>query len=133
MARARAAENDASPSDPSARVIDDRIAEACERIDRLEKAAAGPAGAAQRAAQDIEQRGRERVAAEQEAPMDKQAGKGAERTSLAALKEAARDLKERIVEQKRRSDLPIDSALGNPEEEARNADGRNDLPDRDED
>jgi hypothetical protein len=53
--------------------------------------------------------------------------------SLASLKQASRDLKERIIDQKRRSDLPIDSTLGNPEEEARNADGRNDLHDIEDD
>ena len=57
--------------------------------------------------------------------------KDAEQDSLARLKDASRDLKERIIDEKRRNALPIDSALGNPEEEARNADGRNDLPDRD--
>ncbi len=51
--------------------------------------------------------------------------------SLAELEAASRDLKERIIDEKRRNDMPIDSALGNPETEKQNADGRNDLPDRD--
>jgi hypothetical protein len=51
--------------------------------------------------------------------------------SLAELEAASRDLKERIIDEKRRNDMPIDSALGNPEIEKQNADGRNDLPDRD--
>ena len=51
--------------------------------------------------------------------------------SLADLEAASSDLKERIVEEKKRNNMPIDSALGNPEAERRNADGRNDLPDID--
>ena len=35
--------------------------------------------------------------------------------SLERLKNASRDLKQRIEEEKRRHDMPIDSALGNPE------------------
>ncbi|WP_174247436.1 hypothetical protein [Methylocapsa sp. S129] len=53
--------------------------------------------------------------------------------SLARLKQASHDLKDRIVEEKRRNDMPLDSALGNPAEEARNADGRLDLPDTEDD
>jgi hypothetical protein len=59
--------------------------------------------------------------------------KGVEQESLTDLKEASRSLKERIIDERRRNDMPIDSALGNPAEEARNADGRNDLPDLDDD
>ncbi|HLW92771.1 MAG TPA: hypothetical protein VKS78_15925 [Roseiarcus sp.] len=53
--------------------------------------------------------------------------------SLERLKAASSDLKQRINEQRRRHDLPLDSALGNPDEEERNADGHLDLPDNDED
>jgi hypothetical protein len=53
--------------------------------------------------------------------------------SLAKLKESSNKLREKIVEEKRRRDMPIDSALGNPEEEVRNADGHLDLPDTDDD
>jgi hypothetical protein len=53
--------------------------------------------------------------------------------ALARLKESSNKLREKIAEEKRRRDMPIDSALGNPEEEARNADGRLDLPDTDDD
>jgi hypothetical protein len=53
--------------------------------------------------------------------------------SLARLKESSNKLREKIVDEKRRRDMPIDSALGNPEEEVRNADGHLDLPDTDDD
>jgi len=59
-------------------------------------------------------------------------GKTAERKSLEELKEASRDLKERIIEEKKRNAMPINASLGDPETDARNADGHNDLPDRDE-
>jgi hypothetical protein len=51
--------------------------------------------------------------------------------SLARLKETSNKLREKIVEEKRRRDMPIDSALGDPEQEVRNADGHLDLPDTD--
>jgi hypothetical protein len=51
--------------------------------------------------------------------------------SLDTLKEASRDLKERIIEEKRRNDMPVNSSLGDPKIDAQNADGRNDLPDQD--
>jgi hypothetical protein len=51
--------------------------------------------------------------------------------SLARLKETSNKLREKIVEEKRRRDMPIDSALGDPEEEVRNADGHLDLPETD--
>jgi hypothetical protein len=53
--------------------------------------------------------------------------------SLAKLKESSNKPREKIVEEKRRRDMPIDSALGNPEEEVRNADGHLNLPDTDDD
>lgn len=53
--------------------------------------------------------------------------------SAADLRKASEDLKGRIDEAKRRSGLPLDSALGNPEWEKRAADGRFDLPDDDND
>jgi hypothetical protein len=58
------------------------------------------------------------------------AGAEADR-SLKSLKEASSQLKARIEEEKRRHDMPLDSALGNPEEEERNSDGRLDLPNDD--
>jgi hypothetical protein len=51
--------------------------------------------------------------------------------SLARLKETSNKLREKIVEEKRRRDMPIDSALGDPDQEVRNADGHLDLPDTD--
>ena len=48
--------------------------------------------------------------------------------TLDDLKRHAQDLKERIEEQRRKSAMPINSALGSPRIDAENADGRNDLP-----
>ena len=48
--------------------------------------------------------------------------------SLEKLKQASHDLKERIEEQRRKSDMPINSSLGDPKIDADNADGHNDLP-----
>ena len=55
----------------------------------------------------------------------------AEGESLPELRKAADDLKAKIDEAKRRNDMPIDSALGNPGWEQRAADGHLDVPDRD--
>jgi hypothetical protein len=65
--------------------------------------------------------------------MAKPLGKDATRQSLAELKNASEDLKQRIEEEKRRNDMPLNSSLGDPKVDARNADGRNDLPDSDDD
>ncbi len=54
-------------------------------------------------------------------------GKGA----LPELRKAADDLKTKIDEAKRRNDMPVDSALGNPGWEQRAADGHLDVPDQD--
>jgi hypothetical protein len=91
-------------SDAAGRIVDDKTAEARERIDRIEKST----GASVPDVQAVER-------------------------SLADLEAASTDLKERIIEEKKRNAMPIDSALGNPEIERQNADGRNDLPDTDED
>ena len=48
-------------------------------------------------------------------------------------KEQSRDLKRRIEEAKRRHDMPVDSNLGRPDWEESAADGRFDLPERDDD
>jgi len=63
--------------------------------------------------------------------MDKRPMKGPEPPPLAELERASQDLKARIVEARLKSDMPINASLGNPEIDARNADGRNDLPDDD--
>jgi hypothetical protein len=102
--------------DPAGRIVDDRMAEARERIDRIEKSAGEASPQAQQAAP-------EKVGMEAERAFEKE---------LKDLEAASRDLKARIIEEKRRSDMPIDASLGDPEVEARNADGRNDLPDADE-
>jgi hypothetical protein len=52
---------------------------------------------------------------------------------LAELKKTSQDLKERIIEEKKRNAMPINASLGDPTVDARNADGRNDLPDQDDD
>jgi hypothetical protein len=49
------------------------------------------------------------------------------------LKKASDDLKERIADAKRRHDMPVDSALGNPDWEERAADGHLDHPEVDDD
>ena len=51
--------------------------------------------------------------------------------SLSDLREASRALKKKIIEEEKRNDMPVNSSLGDPEVDARNADGRNDLPDCD--
>ena len=68
-----------------------------------------------------------------EPPDDRKDGKTVHTApeSLADLKEASHDLKERIIEEKKRNAMPINSSLGDPEVDARNADGHNDLPDDD--
>jgi hypothetical protein len=52
--------------------------------------------------------------------------------SLADLKRHSQELKDRIEEQRRKSAMPINGSLGNPQIDAENADGRRDLPDDDE-
>ena len=47
------------------------------------------------------------------------------------LRKASEELKAKIAEAKARNDMPLDSALGNPNWEKRAADGRFDLPDDD--
>jgi hypothetical protein len=54
-----------------------------------------------------------------------------ERASLSDLRKASEDLKTKIAEAKRRNDMPLDSALGNPEWERKAADGHLDVPDED--
>jgi hypothetical protein len=48
------------------------------------------------------------------------------------LTRESEDLKARIAEAKRKSDMPINASLGNPEIDARNADGSHDIPDDEE-
>jgi hypothetical protein len=49
------------------------------------------------------------------------------------LRKASEDLKAKIAEAKRRNDMPVDSALGNPGWERNAADGHLDVPDKDDD
>jgi len=53
--------------------------------------------------------------------------------SLRRLKDASRDLKDRIEEEKKRQDLPLDSNLGDPAWEQKAKDGRFDKPDTEDD
>ena len=53
--------------------------------------------------------------------------------SLDELKRHSDDLKHRIEEQRKKSAMPLNSALGSPRIDAENADGRNDLKTDDED
>lgn len=65
--------------------------------------------------------------------MDKDNKSGAAETSLEKLKQESHDLKERIEELRRKTDMPVNSSLGDPAIDAANADGHNDLPDDEED
>jgi hypothetical protein len=125
----RPGDDGGSAQDTAGRIIDDKTAEARERIGRIENPAGGTSADVQSAAREVEDQLPEREIADQQTTVDE---KAFERT-LAELEAASRDLKERIIDEKRRNDMPIDSALGNPETEKQNADGRNDLPDRDDD
>ncbi len=53
--------------------------------------------------------------------------------SLDRLKEESKEMKDRIEQEKRKHDLPLDSNLGNPAWEESVADGRLDLPEDDDD
>ena len=53
--------------------------------------------------------------------------------SLDELKRSSEDLKKRIEEQRRKLDLPINPALGDPKIDAANADGHNDIRDGEDD
>jgi hypothetical protein len=71
-------------------------------------------------------------------PVQPQAQPGAERLdriteSLSELRKASDDLKAKIAEARRRNEMPIDSALGNPNWEQDAADGRFDVPDEEDD
>ena len=103
---------DADSHDDAGGLVGDKTAEARERIDRIERSARGVSARAQ----DVEARIPERQAAEQK---------------LGDLESASRDLKQRIDDEKRKHDMPINSSLGDPAIDAANADGHNDLPDED--
>jgi hypothetical protein len=49
-----------------------------------------------------------------------------------ALKKEADDLKHRIEELRRKTDMPVNSALGSPKIDSENADGRRDVKDEEE-
>jgi hypothetical protein len=54
-------------------------------------------------------------------------------SATSKLRKASEDLKAKIEDAKRRNDMPIDSALGNPHWEKNAADGHLDVPDKDDD
>ncbi len=56
---------------------------------------------------------------------------GEEKPSASDLRKAADDLKAKIAEARGRNDMPLNSALGNPNWERRAADGHLDVPDDD--
>ena len=62
--------------------------------------------------------------------MPKQQPKSAEK-ELAELEKESAALKARIEEAKKRSDMPLDEALGDPDWERRAADGHLDRPEDD--
>ena len=49
-----------------------------------------------------------------------------------ALKKEAEDLARRIDELRKKTDMPVNSALGSPRIDAENADGRRDVKDNEE-
>jgi cell division protein FtsB len=65
--------------------------------------------------------------------MDKDTQSNAAETSLEKLKQESHALKERIEELRRKTEMPVNSSLGDPAIDAANADGHNDLPDDEED
>ena len=56
-----------------------------------------------------------------------------EKSSTSELRQASEELKKKIDDAKRRNDMPLDSALGNPNWEKNAADGHLDVPDKDDD
>jgi cell division protein FtsB len=65
--------------------------------------------------------------------MDKDSPSGAAEASLEKLKQESQALKERIEELRRKTEMPLNSSLGDPAIDADNADGHNDVPDEEED
>ncbi len=63
--------------------------------------------------------------------MDKEADKTEK--AFEDLKQRSQQLKDKIEEQRRKTDMPVNSALGSPKIDADNADGHNDLPDDEDD
>ena|ERR1700759_2967825 len=104
---------------PSAdvKVIDDKVAEAGERIGRIRQETGGAPDQA------------------------KAKGNGDDDFSVAALsgrsegelRKVSADLKREIEEAKRANNMPLDSALGSPDFEKRAADGHLDRPEDDDD
>ncbi len=106
----------AETPDNAGSIVGDKTAEARERIDRVQKSAGGATAKSLDIAQNVEDRQPARQSIEQK---------------LGDLESASRDLKQRIDDEKRKHDMPINSSLGDPAVDAANADGHNDLPDED--
>lgn len=95
--------NDKRNNSGDAGLVDDKMAEARERMGRMRSEAASGVG---------------------KPPVTER--------SEEALRKASQELKEEIIEAKRRNNMPLDSALGNPEWERGASDGHLDAP-KDED
>ncbi|HXT08929.1 MAG TPA: hypothetical protein VN715_18580 [Roseiarcus sp.] len=65
--------------------------------------------------------------------MDKDSQASAAAASLEKLKQESHALKERIEELRRKTEMPINSSLGDPAIDAANADGHNDVADDEDD
>jgi len=87
----KASENSVPPpSDAAGRIVDDRAAEARERIGRIEKSAGGPAVEAQKAAQAVEERMAEREIAARDAKRQSKEGAAKAGREKDEAQEAAR-------------------------------------------
>lgn len=64
--------------------------------------------------------------------MDKDSPSSTAEASLEKLKQESQALKERIEELRRKTEMPLNSSLGDPAIDAANADGHNDVPDEEE-
>ncbi len=64
--------------------------------------------------------------------MDKDSPTDVAEASLEKLKQDSQSLKERIEELRRKTEMPLNSSLGDPAIDAANADGHNDVKDEDE-
>ena len=106
----------ANQPDTDAKVIDDKITEAGERVGRVRQETRGPDQAKAKGNGD-----------------DAIAEASLSGRSEADLRKASDDLKNRIEEAKRQNNMPLDSALGSPDFEKRAADGHLDRPEDEDD
>jgi hypothetical protein len=95
------------------KVVDDKLAEANERVGRIRQEAGS---------------GADQTKAKGNNGDDDIAQASLSGRSEADLRKASEDLKGRIEEAKRANNMPLDSALGSPDFEKRAADGHLDRP-----